>query len=60
MKIRFGFVSNSSSCSFSCPICGERQIVISDNGKVYTICDDCDTKLIIKNLNLERVDTHEG
>jgi hypothetical protein len=25
MKIRLGFVSNSSSCSFTCPVCGNSQ-----------------------------------
>jgi hypothetical protein len=59
MKIRNGFVSNSSSCSFYCPMCGEKQFIISDSGEEYTICNDCKVKLMIKCLCLTRVDTDE-
>lgn len=56
MKFRNGFVSNSSSCSFMCPICGEEGFTLSDDGEKYTGCVFCNTRLIKEHLNLERND----
>jgi hypothetical protein len=56
MKIRLGFVSNSSSCSFTCPVCEVEQDVMSDSGEKTVTCINCFTKLIIKHLVLERLD----
>lgn len=44
MKIRHGFVSNSSSCSFVCPICGYTQ-----SGWDWDdppVCDRCEGKIV--------------
>lgn len=52
MKIRLGFVSNSSSCSFTCPICESKQT--TDDHNKYVICEICDNKLLIQALVLRR------
>jgi len=55
MKIGIGFISNSSSCSFICPVCEAEQDVMSDSEKTV-ICFNCKTKLIVNHLILERLD----
>lgn len=44
MKIRISFVSNSSSCSFICPVCEAEQDVMSDSERTV-ICFNCNTKI---------------
>lgn len=52
MKLRLGFVSNSSSCSFTCPVCESKQT--TDDHNKYVICEICDNKLLIQALVLRR------
>lgn len=39
MKVRLGFVSNSSSCSFTCPCCNHTQF--GWDWEEDPVCNDC-------------------
>ena len=52
MKIRINFVSNSSSCSFICPVCETKQFTYDNDN--YTTCDKCHSKFAVKYLLLRR------
>lgn len=44
MKIRLGFVSNSSSCSFTCPVCGNSQF--GWDWDEDPICEECEVHIL--------------
>lgn len=44
MKIRLGFVSNSSSCNFTCPICGNSQF--GWDWDEDPVCGKCDVHIL--------------
>ena len=53
MKIRSGFVSNSSSSSFICDVCGSAEEEYDGEGRIlceeeHSICNNCDSEDYIR------------